>query len=71
LSQTIDYVKVNEIVKAEMSIPSKLIEHVGKRIYTRTKEELPTCTKLEVHIQKKSPPINGDVESVAIKISDF
>ena len=33
LSQTIDYVKVNENVKAEMAIPSKFIEHVGKRIY--------------------------------------
>ncbi len=71
LSQTIDYVKVNEIVKAEMAIPSKLIEHVGKRIYDHVKRVFLTCSKLEVHIIKISPPINGDVDSVSIKLSDF
>ncbi len=71
LSQTIDYVKVNEIVKAEMAIPSKLIEQVGKRIYNYVKRVFLTCSKLEVHIIKISPPINGDVDSVSIKLSDF
>ncbi|MEY4572519.1 MAG: dihydroneopterin aldolase [Bacteroidota bacterium] len=71
LSQTIDYVTVNEIVESEMQIPAKLIEHVGQRIYLRIKSTFSSCLKLEVEIVKLSPPINGDVDSVAITISDF
>ena len=37
LSQTIDYVWVNQIVKEEMAIRSKLIETVGQRIINRLK----------------------------------
>jgi dihydroneopterin aldolase len=54
-----------------MKTPSKLIEHVGKRIFNKIKSEFETCLKLEVHIIKLSPPINGDVDSVSIVISDF
>lgn len=71
LDQTIDYVTVNQLVESEMKIPSKLIEHVGKRIYSKIKREFSSCRKLEVHIVKLSPPINGDVDSVSIVISDF
>ena len=71
LTKTIDYVTVNQLVESEMKIPSKLIEHVGKRIFTKIKAKFPSCLKLEVHIVKLSPPINGDVDSVSIVISDF
>jgi dihydroneopterin aldolase len=71
LSQTIDYVEVNKIVESEMNIPAKLIEHVGQRIYTKLKDTFSACSRLEIQIIKLSPPINGDVESVSIKISDF
>jgi dihydroneopterin aldolase len=54
-----------------MAIPSKLIEHVGMRIYDKIKNTIASCDKLEVAIKKISPPINGDVDSVAISISDF
>ena len=71
LTQTIDYVVVNQIVESEMALPSKLIEHVGMRIYKNIKATFETCSKLEVLINKISPPINGDVDSVAISLSDF
>jgi dihydroneopterin aldolase len=54
-----------------MALPSKLIEHVGMRIYKNIKASFETCSKLEVLINKISPPINGDVDSVAILLSDF
>jgi dihydroneopterin aldolase len=71
LSKTIDYVTVNQIVESEMKVPSKLIEHVGQRIYVRIKEEFTSCSRVDVQIIKLSPPINGDVDSVSISISDF
>lgn len=71
LNQTIDYVIVNKIVKEEMAIRSKLIEHVGHRIVTRLKLELPSIEKVKLTVTKISPPINGDVDNVAITIDEF
>lgn len=68
LDQTIDYVIVNKIVKEEMAIRSKLIEHVGQRILNRIKNELQNVEKLRVKVIKICPPINGDVDNVAIII---
>ena len=68
LQETIDYVDVNRIVAEEMAIRSKLIEHVGQRIISRLKNELPKIERVYIKVTKLSPPINGDVESVAISI---
>ena len=70
LKYTIDYVDVNRIVKEEMAIRSKLIEHVGQRIVERLKTELNGISRLKVKITKITPPINGDVENVAIIIEE-
>lgn len=68
LSQTVDYVDINRIVTEEMAIRSKLIEHVGQRISQRIYKELVGIDQLRVKITKLCPPINGDVQSVAIII---
>jgi dihydroneopterin aldolase len=70
LDKTITYVTVNQIVREEMKIPSKLIEHVGQRIVTRLKSEISTLEKVMVKVIKLTPPINGDVENVAIIIEE-
>lgn len=70
LSKTIDYVTVNRIVEEEMAIPSKLIEHVGQRIVNRLKSELQGIDYLTLKVTKLSPPINGDVNNVAIIIEE-
>jgi dihydroneopterin aldolase len=66
LKETIDYVDVNLIVKEEMAIRSKLIEHVGQRIVNRIKTTLPGVISMRVKVTKTCPPINGDVDNVAI-----
>jgi dihydroneopterin aldolase len=71
LNQTVDYVAINQIVKDEMAIRSKLIEHVGERINVRIRKELRGIHQLRVKITKLTPPINGDVKNVAIIISDL
>ncbi len=70
LYQTIDYVDVNRIVSEEMAIRSKLIEHVGQRIVNRLRSELTGITYLKVRVTKITPPINGDVDNVAIVIEE-
>lgn len=68
LSKTIDYVQINAIVTTEMAIRSKLIEHVGQRTWTRLTNEINGITYLKLKIRKLIPPINGNVDEVAICI---
>jgi dihydroneopterin aldolase len=70
LSKTIDYVDVNRIVSEEMAIRSKLIEHVGQRIIDRLKIEVSGIEYIRVKVVKHCPPINGDVQNVAIIIEE-
>ena len=70
LIKTVDYVDINKIVKEEMAIRSKLIEHVGQRIFNRIKKEVQNVDKLKIKVVKICPPINGDVENVAIIIEE-
>ena len=68
LSDTVDYVYLNNIVKEEMAVKSKLLEHVAKRILDRIFKEIKTTSNAEVTVSKINPPIGGDVESVSIKM---
>ena len=70
LSKTIDYVIVNRIVKEQMAVRSKLIEHVGKRIVDSIKSEVSGIDFIRVRVTKICPPINGDVNNVAIIIEE-
>jgi len=66
LKDTIDYVHLQHIVKNEMSVRSKLLEHVGQRIIDRIFIEIPLVDEVEVTISKLNPPIGGDVEEVSV-----
>lgn len=69
LKDTVDYVHINKIVAQEMAIPSKLLEHVAKRIGDRIFDEIPMVKKSRITVSKVNPPINGDVEKVSVKLS--
>lgn len=68
LEDTVDYVAINRIVAEEMSIRSKLIEHVGYRIHQKLKQEIKGVIHSKVKVIKHTPPIGGDVKDVAIII---
>ena len=70
LFKTVDYVVINAIVAKEMAIPSKLIETVGQRIINRIKSEVKFIKTARVEVIKVCPPINGDVNDVAIIIEE-
>ena len=70
LSKTIDYVLVNQIVKEEMAIRSKLIEHVTKRIHDNLLNKFKSISTLQVKVTKLNPPMNGDVEKVSVIVGN-
>ncbi|TND10617.1 MAG: dihydroneopterin aldolase [Bacteroidetes bacterium] len=66
LDDTLDYVTVYNIVKTEMAIRSKLIEHVAQRIASRLKKEFTSLERGSVTVIKLRPPIHGNVEQVSV-----
>ena len=71
LSKTVDYVIVYNIVKAEMAIRSKLIEHVAGRISEALVRRIPEIEKAEVKVTKLNPPMDGDVQEVSVIVSSW
>ncbi len=69
LKDTVDYVHINKIVKEEMAIRSKLLEHVAKRILNRIFNEIEIAENAVVEVSKINPPIGGNVEMVTIEMS--
>lgn len=70
LSDTVDYVFLNKIVREEMLKPTHLLETVAKRILIRILKEAPIVIKASVWVSKLNPPIGGDVEKVTIKMTE-
>jgi len=66
LEDTVDYVHLNHIVKEEMSLRSKLLEEVAKRILDRFFLELKMIKSATVSVAKLNPPIGGNVQEVVI-----
>ncbi|KJD36724.1 dihydroneopterin aldolase [Tamlana sedimentorum] len=70
LSDTVDYVFLNRIIKEEMAKPSHLLETVARRILDRIFNEDKLVKKATVLVSKVNPPIGGDVAKVTIKMTD-
>jgi len=69
LVHTLNYQLVYNVVKAQMDIPSKLIEHVGQRIADTLFHAFPQIEALEVKLSKMNPPLGGKVDRVTIELS--
>ncbi len=69
LEHTLNYQLVYDVVKREMEIPSKLIEHVGQRILDSIYNAFPQIQKIEVKLSKLNPPLGGKVNRVTIELT--
>ncbi len=61
LSDTVDYGMVYQVVRDQMDIRSKLIEHVCSRILDSIHVRIKGPKVLRVIVTKFSPPVNGPV----------
>ncbi|HEY5592930.1 MAG TPA: dihydroneopterin aldolase [Paludibacter sp.] len=66
LEHTLNYQLVYNVVKEQMIIPSKLIEHLGQRILDSIMNQFSQIQALEVKLSKLNPPLGGKVEKVTI-----
>lgn len=68
LEETISYADVYEIIKAEMAIPSRLLEHVVGRISERLFATFPRMQRIALTLSKCNPPFPGEVHSAAVTL---
>ena len=68
LKDTADYVLIHRIVREEMAIPSKLIEHVAGRILKRLRKEMPFVNRFVVKVKKLNPPVNGQLGAATVEL---
>lgn len=70
LDGTIDYSEVYRLIKEEMELPSKLLEHLGKRIVDRLYSSFSEIQFIRLKIEKLNPPITGEIGKVSILIEE-
>lgn len=66
LNQTIDYVQVYALIKAQMHVKFKLLETLGQRIILDIRSHFQQIVSVEVTISKFNPPISGLCRRVAV-----
>lgn len=60
ITGTVSYADVYETVCEEMKKPSRLLEHVGKRICECIYSRFESVTGIEITVCKDTPPMGGD-----------
>ena len=68
VADTLNYAEVYNIVKTEMQIPSKLIEHVAGRIANRLLNEYAQISSIVLHITKRNPPMGADCQGAGVEL---
>lgn len=66
IENTVSYADVYEIIKREMSTPSKLLENVCHRIMATLFERFDAIESIEISLRKDTPPMGGDRLSAAV-----
>ena len=67
LNDTVDYVKIIEIVKEQMAIRSDMIEHSANRIVDSILL-LNKVQKVKVEVEKIQPPIDASFDKISVTI---
>lgn len=68
VADTLNYAEVYNIIKEEMSIPSKLIEHVAGRIANRLMDSYSQISSIMLRITKCNPPMGADCNGAGVEI---
>lgn len=68
VADTINYAALYEVVKSEMAVPSKLLEHVAGRICRRAMETFERITTLTIKVTKLNPPMGADSKGASVEL---
>ena len=68
VADTLNYAELYQLVKREMEIPSKLLEHVAGRIVKAIGEQFPKVSSIHLKITKKNPPMGADCDGAGVEV---
>lgn len=68
VADTLNYAELYGVVKREMDVPSKLLEHVAGRIAKAIEQEFPAATSIDLTITKLNPPFGADCHGAGIEL---
>lgn len=68
VADTVNYADVHSIIKAEMAIPSKLLEHVAGRIVQKLFDEIPAIEEIQFYLSKRNPPMGADIDAAGVEL---
>jgi dihydroneopterin aldolase len=71
LKETINYETLYKIIRHVMSEPTKLLEHLGKRIIDAVFEEFQQVTSVEVKVSKYNPPVGGICQRASVSLKEL
>ena len=66
---TVNYLEVYQVVKAEMETPSHLLEHVAHRVGKAIMRRFDAVESVRVKVSKLAPPLGGQMDAVCVSIS--
>lgn len=71
LDDALNYLKAYELIRDEMMIPSKLLEHVAGRVLDRLYSEFDgsLIKSALIKISKCNPPMGGEIGRVSVTMS--
>ncbi len=68
VGDTLNYAEVYELVKHQMDVPSKLLEHVAGRIVDAVRKAYPAITSIDLELTKLNPPMGADCRGAGVEI---
>ena len=71
LSGTINYEDLYAVIKAEMAMPSKLLERVAHSIAEKILSTFSAALSVQVNISKFNPPIGGVCRKASVTIQQI
>lgn len=67
LSYTLNYAEIFSAIKQEMAVPSKLLEHVSRRIAERLFHEFGNLSEIQIKLYKQNPPMGADADRIGVE----
>lgn len=68
VDDTINYAELLDTVKQEMSVPSRLVEHVAGRICRAIADRFPQAGRIELKMMKDNPPMGADCKGAGVEL---
>lgn len=68
VADTLNYAQLFEVVKRQMDIPSRLLEHVAGRIADEVFRTWPEAQYLHLEITKLNPPMGADCDGATVVV---